>query len=270
MNDFRQVGDASGSLPSCTPDSHGNIITVDRSDGVAIVRFSRPPHNYFSTPLIAALADVMESVDADPKVRAIVLVSEGRNFCAGADLANGREEPEKLYAAGLRLFALGKPVIAAVQGTAVGGGLGLALIADFRIVAPGTRMAVNFVKIGIHPGFGSTLLLPRIVGQQKAAELFYTGRRISGEEALAIGLADRLVEEEALFDTAMALAREIAENAPLAVEATRATLREGLVDALRRQTQIEAQKQLILRDTEDFAEGIRAVEERRPGNWKRR
>lgn len=248
----------------------GSVVDVSRSGRVAVVRFSRPPNNYFSTQLVTVLADALEQVDAEPGVHAVVLASDGRNFCAGAELTRAREEPESLYAAAHRLFEIRKPIVAAVQGSAVGGGLGLSLVADFRIAAPSTRMSVNFVKIGIHPGFGITLLLPSIVGRQKAAELLYTGRRITGEEAFAIGLADRLVPEERLFATAMDLAQEIAENAPLAVEATRATLREGLLDAIRERTAREARKQIELSVTEDFAEGIRAVEERRPGNWQRR
>lgn len=252
------------------PDELGNVIDTGRVGHVAVLRFSCPPDNYFSTPLIAALASAMEAADADPAVRAIVLASAGRNFCAGAALSQAREVPEHLYAAGLRLFAIRKPIVAAVQGTAVGGGLGLALVADFRVVSSNTRMSVNFVKIGIHPGFGTTLMLPRIVGHQKAAELFYTGRRLGGEEALAIGLADRMVADDALFDATLGLAQEIAANAPLAVEETRATLRAGLLDQLRSQTAIEAEKQLRLSATDDFAEGVRAVGERRPGNWQRR
>ncbi len=257
--------------PSAEPDADGNIINVTRADGhVAVVRFARPPSNYFSIPLITAIGGALEQVDADPDIHAIVLAAEGRNFCAGAELTQEHEEPEHIYAAAHRLFAIRKPIVAAVQGAAIGGGLGLTLVADFRVVAPSTRMAVNFVKIGIHPGFAITLLLPRVVGHQKAAELLYTGRRINGEEALRIGLADRLVEEGALFNTALTLARQIAENAPLAVEATRATLREGLLEDIRRQTDTEARKQHELRVTEDFAEGILAVQERRAGNWKRR
>lgn len=257
--------------PSGGPDQDGNIVSVTRQEGhVAIVRFARPPDNYFSTTLITALAAALEVADGDPDIHAIVLTAEGRHFCAGAELTQAHEEPEQLYAAAHRLFAIRKPIVAAVQGAAIGGGLGLSLVADFRVVAPSTRMAVNFVKIGIHPGFAITLLLPRVVGQQKAAELLYTGRRINGEEALRIGLADRLVEERDLDEAALALARQIAENAPLAVEATRATLRDGLLEDIRRQTDTEARKQHELRITEDFAEGILAVQERRAGNWKRR
>lgn len=261
----------SDASPTAAPGPDGNIINVARLEGhVAIVRFARPPGNYFTTSLIDAIAGALEQVDGDPGIHAVVLAAEGRNFCAGAELTQEHEEPEAIYAAAHRLFAIRKPIVAAVQGAAIGGGLGLTLVADFRVVAPSTRMAVNFVKIGIHPGFAITLLLPRVVGQQKAAELLYTGQRITGEEALRIGLADRLVEEGALFDAALAFARQIAENAPLAVEATRATLREGLLDAIRRQTDTEARKQHELRVTEDFAEGILAVQERRAGNWQRR
>ena len=257
--------------PLAEPDADGNVINVTRAeDHVAIVRFARPPSNYFSIPLLSALAGALEQVDADPDVHTIVLAADGRNFCAGAELTQAHEKPEQIYAAAYRLFAIRKPIVAAVQGAAIGGGLGLTLIADFRVVAPSTRMAVNFVKIGIHPGFAITLLLPRVVGQQKAAELLYTGRRINGEEALRIGLADRLVEEGDLLDAALTLARQIAENAPLAVEATRATLRDGLLDDIRRQTDMEARKQNELSVTDDFAEGILAVQERRAGNWKRR
>jgi enoyl-CoA hydratase/carnithine racemase len=197
-------------------------------------------------------------------------LSEGRNFCAGADLHAGSEEPTQLYAQAERIFALRKPIVAAVQGAAIGGGLGLALAADFRVVAPSSRLAANFVKLGIHPGFGITLTLPHIVGAQRAAEILIVGERFTGEEALAAGLADRIAPEDKLSEAARALAAKIAENAPLAVEATRATLRAGLIDAIRTQTAIETREQLRLVTTEDFAEGVQAVNERRPGQWKRR
>ena len=240
-----------------------------RHDAVAVVRFSRGVKNHFSTELITALADALEEADEDPVVRAIVLASDGRNFCAGADLVGGNEEPSRLYAQALRLFSIAKPIVAVVQGAAIGGGLGLALVADFRIVARSSRLSANFVKIGIHPGFAMTHMLPRVVGHQKAAEILYTGRRLDGEEALAIQLADRLVPEGELLAAGLGLAEEIAANAPLAVEATRATLRMGLLDAIRRQTEHEAREQLRLRVTNDFAEGVSAVAQRRPGEWTR-
>lgn len=242
---------------------------------VATVSFSRPPNNHVSAELLSDLADAFEAIDAEPALRASVLASEGRVFCAGADFGPGASDTgadrsgfvESLYAQAVRLFAVRKPIVAAVQGAAVGAGLGLSLVADFRVVAPEARFAANFVKLAFHPGFGLTHTLPRLIGGQKAHELFLTGRRVGGEEAVAIGLADRLAPLDGLREAAHALAAEIAENAPLAVVATRATLRAGLAEAVRLATEHEAAEQAVLRATEDFAEGVRAVAERRPGNW---
>jgi enoyl-CoA hydratase/carnithine racemase len=245
-------------------------VTLEQIGAVGLVRFSRPPHNHFSTELIASLADRLEEADGAPEIRATVLASDGPNFCAGADLVTGTEEPLRLYEQAARLFAIRKPMVAAVQGSAIGGGLGLAVAADFRIVSPSSRLSANFVKLGIHPGFAMTWTLPRLVGHQAAALLLYTGRRLGGAEAVAMGLADQMVPEDELRQAAIALAAEIAENAPLAVEATRATLRAGLVADIIRQTEREAGEQIRLSATEDFAEGVRAVSERRPGRWVRR
>ncbi len=159
-------------------------------------------------------------------------------------------------------------MIGAIQGAAIGGGLGLALVPDFRVVTREARFAANFAKLGIHPGFGLTVTLPRLVGQQQANLMFFTGRRLSGEEALAIGLADQLVEPDALRGAANALAAEIAENAPLAVVSVRATVRQGLAEQIARATEHELKEQQWLRGTEDSNEGVRAVAERRPGNFK--
>jgi enoyl-CoA hydratase/carnithine racemase len=170
-----------------------------------------------------------------------------------------------LYVEAVRLFSNKKPVVAAVQGAAIGAGLGLALVADFRVAAPEARFAANFVKLGFHPGFGLSHTLPRLVGQQRAALMALTGRRIPGEEALAWGLADEVVALDELRATARRLAREIAENAPLAVQSTRATLREGLAEAVKAMTDQEFVEQSWLRKTADYREGVRAVAERRPG-----
>ncbi|HEV7159455.1 MAG TPA: enoyl-CoA hydratase/isomerase family protein, partial [Caulobacteraceae bacterium] len=142
---------------------------------------------------------------------------------------------------------------------------GLALAADFRVAAPEARFVSNFVKLGFHPGFGVTCTLPRVVGEQRAALICLTGRRLKGEEALSWGLADALAPLEGLRAAALALANEIAVNAPLAVEATRATLRAGLAAAVKAQTDHELVEQTRLRATQDFAEGVRSVNERRPG-----
>jgi len=246
-------------------------VSIDKY--VATVEIHRPPHNYFDVQLIRDLATAFNDLDNDPACRAIVLMAEGKSFCAGANFANrnptgatdSSQGGNPLYAEGVRLFSCKTPVVAAIQGAAIGGGLGLALVADFRVATPDARFAANFVKIGIHPGFGLTHTLPRLIGHQKAALLLLTGRRVGGEEAVAIGLADVLTEPEKLRATAIDLAREIAENAPLAVMSTRATLRRGLAEAVKLQTDHEFVEQARLMKTEDHREGIKAVAERRPG-----
>ena len=247
-------------------------VSTRRAGPVAVVTFAVPPNNHVSVGLLKELADTFESLDADRDIRATVLRSEGKVFCAGADLAPPSEggpgvDTLALYEQAARLFGVAKPMVAAVQGAAVGAGLGLALVADFRIAAPEARFAANFVKLGFHPGFGISHSLPRLIGEQRAGRMLLTGERVGGEAALALGLVDEVVPQDGLLDAALALAAGIAENAPLAVQATRATLRAGLVEAIRARTDIEAAKQATLMATADFAEGVRAVRERRAGQF---
>jgi enoyl-CoA hydratase/carnithine racemase len=197
-------------------------------------------------------------------------------FCAGADLANANPvSPEQaaagernpFYVAAALLFAVRKPVVAAVQGAAVGAGLGLALVADFRIATPQARFVANFVQLGFHPGFGISAVLERVIGRQRAQLMLLTGRRIGGEQAADWGLADQLVAPDELDTAAMTLAQEIAAAAPLAVQSTRATIRGDLHALVERQTDHELAEQQRLQATADYAEGVRAVNERRPGQF---
>ena len=238
-------------------------------DHVAIVEFDRPPNNHFDVALIAALADAYEALDDDANCRAIVLCSTGKHFCAGADFAPGGEGTggAKLYAEAVRMFAAQTPVVAAVQGAAVGGGLGVAMSADFRVASPETRFVANFARLGIHHGFGLSVTLPPVVGQQRALELLYTGARVKGEDAHAMGLADRLATADTLRDEARALAAEIAASAPLAVRSIRATHRGDLAEKVRAATEHEEAEQAWQMATNDFREGVASVGERRPGNF---
>ena len=248
-------------------------ISLEHDDHVAVVTLRRPPHNYFDNALIREIARAFEECDADANVRCIVLAAEGKSFCAGADLVNRAdtgtvaEGGQHLYKEAARLFRARKPVIASVQGAAIGGGLGLACMADFRVTCPEARFAANFAKLGMHPGFGLTEVLPRLIGQQKAALLFYTARRIGGEEAVAIGLADVLASQADLRATTMALAKDIAASAPLAVLSVRETLRRGLVEGVERATERELVEQEWQRRTADFKEGVSATNDRRPGKF---
>lgn len=255
-----------------SPDDAGPIVSVSPAEAehVALVMLRRPPHNYFSLEMIAAVADAFESLDELDDCRALVLCAEGKNFCAGADFSGtATYTSEQLYAAAARLFRTRKPIVAAVQGAAIGGGLGLALAADFRVAAPEARFSANFARLGFHHGFGLSVTLPRLVGEQRAADLLYTGRRVDGTEAVTLGLADRLAPLDRVLDEAIAYAADIAASAPLAVESIRATLRGDLADRVSAATVREAAEQARLRATADFAEGTRATAQRRPPRFTR-
>ena len=246
-------------------------LKISREQHVAIVEICRPPHNFFDMALIRDLAVAFEAIDADPDLRSIVLCAQGSAFCAGANFGTrgdptGADSPRRvnpLYDEALRLFACAKPVVAAVHGPAIGGGLGLALVADFRISCPEARFSANFTRLGFHPGFGLSVTLPRLVGAQQAALLFYTGRRIGGEQALAIGLIDALVAQDQVRAEALKLATEIAGSAPLAVVSTRESVRRGLVDEIRAAVARESLAQNREFLSEDFKEGVAAMTARR-------
>jgi enoyl-CoA hydratase/carnithine racemase len=246
-------------------------IGVSISDHIGQIEIQRPPHNYFDNALINQIADALEAFDRDAAVRAVVLCAQGRSFCAGADFANRPAtgatteggSSKHLYKEATRIFRTKKPIVAAVQGAAIGGGLGLALAADFRVTCSEARFSANFNRLGFHPGFSLTYTLPRLVGQQKANLLFYTGRRVSGDEAVAMGMADVLVPLAEVRAGATALATEIAQSAPLAVQSTRETMRRGFADAAERATERELTEQDWTRKTADFKEGIKAWAEKR-------
>jgi enoyl-CoA hydratase/carnithine racemase len=252
-------------------------IGVTISGHVGEIELQRPPHNYFDNALINQIADALEAFDRDPECRAVVLCAQGKSFCAGADFANrpatGSSDGgsgRHLYKEATRIFRTRKPIVAAVQGAAIGGGLGLALAADFRVACSEARFSANFNRLGFHPGFALTYTLPRLVGQQKANLLFYTGRRVTGDEAVAMGLADVLAPLAEVRDAARALATEIAQSAQLAVQSTRETVRRGFADAAERATERELTEQDWTRKTSDFKEGVKAWAERRVPNFEGR
>ena len=257
-------------------------IGVERQGLVAIVEIRRPPNNFFDISLINQIADAFDALDNDPTCRAIVLAAQGKAFCAGANFGDGQQltkdglrPGEKdtiataghLYIQAIRLFESKTPIIGAIHGAAVGGGLGLALVPDFRVTCPEARFSANFTRLGFHPGFGLTTTLPELIGKNNAALMFLTSRRVSGDDAFEMGLADVLVPHDEVRAAAIKLAAEIAENSPLGVVATRATLRKGLADRVRKATEHELVEQTRLRTTEDFKEGVKAVSERRVPNF---
>jgi enoyl-CoA hydratase/carnithine racemase len=244
----------------------------ERVGHVAVLTFANPPTNFATVGLLRVIADALDGYDRDADIRAVVLTAQGKAFCAGADLvsANGfggssADPLREFYDQAIRLFARKKPVIAAVQGAAIGAGLGLAVAADFRVASPEARFAANFVKLGFHPGFALTHTLPRLIGAGHAARMMLTGDRYRPEEVAPWGLVDRIAPADTLRDAAIAFAQEIAVNAPLSLLATRATLQTGLVEAVTAALIVEHAEQMKLKPTADHAEGLRAVAERRDG-----
>ena len=248
----------------------GNV-TVDWAEPtVAIVEFARPPLNYVDPLLLGEIADAYEWCE-ESLARVIVVCSAGKHYCAGAQLSADESDPvariRATYAQALRLFQCGIPVVAAVQGAAVGAGLGLACSADLRVAASTTRFVANFSLLGTHPGFGLTVTLPAIVGDQHALDLFYTSRPVDGIEARTLGLCDVLSESDDVRSVAVALATRIATTAPLAVRQIKRTLRGDLHDRVADALQREIAAQEVLGATTDHREGIAAMIERRAARF---
>ena len=247
-------------------------IGVEKHGHVGLIEIRKPPLNFFDVALINQIADALEEFDRDIEIRASVLAAQGKAFCAGANFGDPAANLpiNHLYVQAVRIFRNKKPIVAAVHGAAIGGGLGLAVSADFRVTCPEARFAANFTKLGFHPGFGLTATLPELVGKNNAELIFYTSRRVTGEEATRMGLANVCVPQDQVRSEAMKLAQEIAECSPLGLIATRATMRAGLADRVLAATNHELLEQNKLRATEDFKEGVKATAERRVANFKGR
>ncbi len=256
-------------------------IGIEVTGHVGLIELRDPPHNFLSVEQVKAVADALDTFDADPDVRAAVLAADGRSFCAGARFGGGSAESSgdgvgeavggggtsDLYAQAARLFEASTPFVAAVHGPAIGGGLGFALAATMRVTCPEARFSANFVKLGIHQGFGLSVTLPELIGPSRAAYVLLSGRRFKGDEATELGLADFCVPQDEVRSKAFEVAGEIASGAPLAIIAINRTLRAGVADRVLAATQHEAAEQARLFGTEDAREGMRSVTERREGNF---
>jgi enoyl-CoA hydratase len=262
-------------------------VRVTSRGAVALVVFDDPERrNAMTEAMGRALTNVVARLSADSGIRAVVLTGEGQAFSAGGDLAMlesksqaGREQPgaaaraanhafmRDFYGLFLSVRDLPCPSIAAIQGPAIGAGLAVALACDLRIAAREAKLGLNFARLGIHPGMGSSWTLPRLVGPAHAADLLLSGRILDGVEAERIGLVNCAVPRDQVLATALARAEEIAACAPIAVRgAKRALARSGA--SLDEQLEFEAEQQAICYESADFAEGLRAAREKRSPHFE--
>lgn len=253
---------------------------------VALITLNRPDRmNTISGPMLNQLTQLLLKANADPEVRAIILTGNGRAFCAGLDLVDatqgsgiGSSAQSNAVSVNLDLrntpptvlFALDKPTICAVNGGAAGYGLDTALGCDIRIMARSAKLAAAFVKRGVIPESGGTWFLPRMIGWSKAAELIFTGRTLSAEQSVEMGLANEVVEDAELMARARAVAAEIAANAPLAVQSAKRLMRMGLEQTFPDHVHHVFLQFLQLARTQDFREGMTSFLEKRPPNFQGR
>jgi len=260
-----------------------SLVRVERDGDVALVTFHDPDRlNAMTEAMGHALRDAAAALGADDSLRAAVLTGAGRAFSAGGDLdmieahaRRGAESPggavreesrafmERFYRLYLSVREIPCPTVAAIGGAAIGAGLCVALACDLRVAARDAKLGLNFARLGIHPGMGATWTLPRLVGPARAAEILFTGRTLEGAEAERIGLVNRAVERPEVLPTALALAREIAACAPLAVRATKRALDGALAATLDEQLGFEAAQQALSYESADLLEGIAAAREKR-------
>ena len=221
-------------------------IGVDKTGHVALIEIRRPPNNFFDIALIQEIATALEALDENVDCRAVVLAAQGKAFCAGANFSATARRSTKTASARANSTAKRRCSTSTSKATGCSAprsrssprctaprsaaGSALAMVADFRVACPETRFSANFTRLGFHPGFGLTVTLPLVIGPTKAAMMFYTSRRVRGDEAYAMGLADVLVPQDQVREAAMQLAAEIAENSPLGLISTRATMRGDLAD----------------------------------------
>jgi enoyl-CoA hydratase/carnithine racemase len=254
-------------------------LLIERADGHAVVTLNRPPANTISAQLVAELEAAVEELVRDDEVRAIVLTGAGdRIFCGGADLTGAFDGGADDLAAFLRrgqtllrrIERLPKPVIAAIQGHATGGGCEIAMACHLRLMKETARIGQTESNLGIIPGFGGTQRLPRLVGRTKALELLILGTQIPASEALALGLVNRVTKEGETLSEARALAAIIARRAPIATRLIIECVDRGLDGPLADGIEAEVRAFLETLRTEDAGEGIQAFFQKRPPEFRGR
>jgi len=250
-------------------------IKIERDGRVASLILARPDaRNAMTAQMGQEIAAAVSELNEDEELRVLLVRGEGKAFAAGGDFsfieARSKDHPEhnrrimkSYYQRFLSIRELRMPTIAVLHGAAVGAGLCLALACDIRLAAPGIKLGLNFVRLGLHPGMGATYLLPRLVGAAHAAQLLLTGLPIDAEEGMRIGLINRVYPPEQLLPAAREIAEQIADAAPLAVARAKTSIYRGIERSLESAIEAEAYAQALDFATDDVAEGIRAFYDKR-------
>ena len=259
-------------------------VLYDVTDRVATITLNRPDDRNTMTPeILGGLRDSVAQARADADVRCVIVTGRGSCFCAGANLKSGvfaaaaddryvapQERSYQAYAPFLSMLDIEVPTIAAMQGHAIGGGLGLAVVCDLRVANRDAKYGANFVRLGLSPGMATTYLLPRLMGVPRGVEFLLTGRIVTGAEAADAGLVNYAVEPDAVLAKAQELAQEIATAAPLAVKWTKQTIYQNLAWDPATAARMEALVQSRTNETEDFGEGIAAMLQKRQADFHAR
>jgi enoyl-CoA hydratase/carnithine racemase len=251
----------------------GEFVRVERDEAIATIRLDRPPMNALNAQVRDEIAAAAAELDADAAVRAVVLYGGEKVFAAGADIKEMAEasfaqvavDSRRLQAAFTTVARIGKPVVAAITGYALGGGLELALCADFRVAGETARVGQPEILLGIIPGAGGTQRLPRLVGPARAKDIVYTGRFVGAAEALGIGLVDRVVPDAEVYQAARDLVARYATGPAVALRAAKQAVDSGLESDLDTGLEIERLNFAALFATEDQRTGMRSFVENGPG-----
>lgn len=252
-------------------------------DGVAVFTLNRPDkHNAFTDEMIRRWVGLLDECAARDDVRCVLFAANGKSFSAGADTSrlagNAEQTPiaardrmrSNAHALVRAVARFEKPVVAAVNGSAVGGGMDLALMCDVRVAAQSARFAETYAKMGLLPGVGGAWFLPRIVGEAAALDLFWSGRWVQADEALRLGLVSQILPDEGFAEAALDYARSIARAAPLSVRAIKALVKQGMETTLDTHLDTLASQLAVVRTSEDHKEAVAAMKDKRKPEFKGR
>lgn len=255
----------------------GEYLTLSVEDKVGIVKINRPPANALANALIVELNGLLDEIEKNDEIRVVVLHGEGRFFSAGADIkeftsVSSGEEFSKLAQSGQEVFErierFSKPIIAAIHGAALGGGLELAMSCHIRYVSEDAKLGLPELSLGIIPGFAGTQRLPRYVGMGKAYEMLFTSEPITGSEAVQWGLANKAVPAEQLLSETLTLAKKIAQKSPIALRETIRVVQYTKSASFDEGVKAEADSFGVIFESEDAKEGIQAFIEKRQPNFR--